>query len=421
MFVGAALRGRPSGGMAVFRITDFEQGAATECRPYKMAQSTSDELLLCCARTTASDRIVARMREIAATQIDWEYLFLVARRHSIVPLFYRQLDRHAADLVPSEFLNQLKTHYLENVARNTILTAELCRLVTCFADSGIDAIPYKGPVLAQLAYGNIALRRFVDLDIIVKKSDVLKAREILLGESYTPSKSLSLNQQELLLRTQHNMQFSRDNHRLIVELHWEVAPHLFAATVDSDHLWENLGNVDLNGTEVKTLSAEDLLFSLCVHGSRHLWERLGWICDIAELLARHTFDWPTLLKRAAQSDIDRMFLLGLYLAEQLLEAPLPAEVKQRCDSDTRLESLAAGVVEHLFNGVTHVPATSREIFKYNIGVRKTVGARARYVLYMLRPTDGDLGAHSLPQSLSFAYYLSRPFRLLKRGFFDTKI
>ncbi|HKU78077.1 MAG TPA: nucleotidyltransferase family protein [Pyrinomonadaceae bacterium] len=380
-----------------------------------------NELLLCCARTDASDRVAARIREIAATKIDWEYLFLLARRHSIVPLVYRQLDRHAADLIPTEHLNQLKKHYFENVARNTVLIAELCRLITRFADSGIDAIPYKGPALAQFAYGNLALRRFVDLDVIVKKSDVLKAREILLAEGYTPSKSLSLNQQELLLRTQHNMQFSRDNHRLIVELHWEVAPHLFASTVDSDQLWENLTTVDLNGTKVKTLSATDLLFSLCVHGSRHLWERLGWICDIAELLARHSFDWPALLKRAAQADTDRMFLLGLYLAERLLEAPLPAEVKARCEADPRLASLAENVVEHLFNGATHVPATSREIFKYNIGVRKTLGARARYILYMLRPTDGDLGAHSLPESLSFAYYLARPFRILKRGMFDPKI
>ena len=380
-----------------------------------------NELLLCCARTDASDRVVARVREIAATKIDWEYLFLLARRHSIVPLVYLQLERHAADLVPSEAFHTLKKHYLENVARNIVLTAELCRLITRLADSGIDAIPYKGPILALFAYGNVALRRFVDLDVIVKKSDVLKAREILLAEGYTPSKSVSLNQQELLLRTQHNMQFSRDNHRLIIELHWEVAPQLFASTVDSDELWENLTTIDLNGTAVKTLSAADLLFSLCVHGSRHLWERLGWICDIAELLARHSFDWPTLLKRAAQADTDRMFLLGLYLAEQLLEAPLPPEVKQRCDADPRLSSLAGNVVEHLFNGTTHVPATSREIFKYNIGVRKTLSARARYILYMLRPTDGDLGAHSLPGSLSFAYYLARPFRLLKRGMFDTKV
>jgi hypothetical protein len=79
-------------------------------------------------------------------------------------------------------------------------------------------------------------------------------------------------------------------------------------------------------------------------------------------------------------------------------------------------SLADNIIEHLFNGPTHVPATSREIFKYNIGVRKTLSARARYLLYMLRPTDSDLESRSLPPSLSFAYYLTRPFRL-----FRTKI
>jgi hypothetical protein len=155
---------------------------------------------------------------------------------------------------------------------------------------------------------------------------------------------------------------------------------------------------------------------LCVHGSRHLWERLGWICDVAELISRRQLEWSALLERAASADTERMFLLGLYLAERLLDAPLPDEIKQRCASDPRLESLADNVVNHLFNGTTHVPATSREIFKYNLGVRKTFSSRARYLLYMLRPTDGDLASHSLPASLNFAYYLTRPFRL-----FRTKI
>ena len=374
------------------------------------------ELLLCCARTNADDCVVARMRELAATDIDWEYLFLLARRHSVVPLVHLQLDRHASDLVPTEILATLKKHHRENVARNTILTAELCRLLARLSDSGIDAIPYKGPVLAQFAYGNVALRRFIDLDVIVRKTDVLKAREILLDEGYTPAKSISLSQQELLLRTQHNLQFSRDNHRLIVELHWDVAPHFFASSVNTDLLWQELIMIDLSGTAVKAFSAADLLFSLCVHGSRHLWERLAWICDIAELVSRHAIDWATLLERADAADSERMFLLGPYLAERLLDAPLPQEIMKRCASDPRLESLAENIVEHLFNGTTHVPATSREIFKYNLGVRKTLGARARYLLYMLRPTDGDLASHSLPASLNFAYYLTRPFRL-----FRTKI
>lgn len=371
--------------------------------------SNEDELLLCCARTVATEQL----RELAATNIDWEYLFLLARRHSVAPLLYLQLHEHASDLVPEEHLQKLKQQYLENSARNTVLTAELCGLIRLFADSGIEAIPYKGPVLSLFAYGDLALRRFVDLDVIVKKTDVLKARDILLAEGYTPAKSLSLTQQELLLRTQHNMQFSRDNRRWIVELHWEVAPHLFASSVSAEQIWQDLGSIDVQGTEVKTLSTDDLLFSLCVHGSRHLWERLSWICDVAELISRHSFNWTTLLERAATAEGERMFLLGVHLAHELLDAPLPDEVRQRCDSDEQLRVLAGNVVEHLFNGTTHVPATSREIFKYNIRVRKTLFARARYLAYMFRPTDGDLSHRSLPSRMSFVYYLIRPFRLLR--------
>ncbi|HVF21419.1 MAG TPA: nucleotidyltransferase family protein [Pyrinomonadaceae bacterium] len=375
------------------------------------------ELLLCCTRTDASPLVASRIRELAAAKdLDWGYLFQLARRHAVIPLLYLQLSREGANLIPGSDLAKLKRRYQENHARNIILTEELCRLIKLFRENGFEAIPYKGPALALFAYDNLALRRFVDLDVLVKKSDVPRARDLLVAEGYEPTKSLTAAQQDLLLRTQHNLQFARDGRRLLLELHWEVAPHLFASSVQGNELWQNLITIDVNGTPMKTLSADDLLFSLCLHGSRHLWERLGWICDVAELIRRHKLSWPALLRRASETDSERMFLLGVHLAQELLQAELPAEVKQRCAADARLESLAANVVEHLFSGPTHVPATATEIFKYNIGVRKSLTARARYFVHMLRPTDSDFAARSLPARLSFAYYLVRPFRLL----FKTK-
>ena len=380
------------------------------------------ELLLCCARTNASSQVVARLRELAggagskeepagSAEVDWEYLFQLARRHALIPLLYLQLSREGADLIPSSFLAKLKTQYEENYARNIILTDELCRLLDIFNERGVEAIPYKGPALALFAYGDLGLRRFVDLDVIVKKSDVPHARDLLLREHYNLSKPLTRSQQDLLLRTQHNLQFAKDNRRILLELHWEVAPHLFASSVQEDNLWQNLTTIKLNDHELNALSAEDLLFSLCVHGSRHLWERLGWICDVAEIIAHHELNWDALLQKAAAADNERMLLLGLYLAQKLLHANLPSEIQRCCAADARLEPLAANIGEHLFNGATHVPATSREIFKYNLRVRKSVAARARYLVHMLRPTDRDVGTHLMPARFTFAYYLTRPFRL----------
>ena len=204
-----------------------------------------DELLLACVRTKASPE---RIRSLTGTSIDWNYFFLLARRHAVVPLVYKQLKHH----VSPEKLQQFKKHSLENSARNIVLTAELCRLIKLFSDEGIEAIPYKGPILALFAYDDLALRRFVDLDVIVKKHDVARARDLLLADNYALSKPLTPEQQKLLLRTQHNLQFTKDNRRLIVELHWEVAPHLFASTVQTETLWQHLVSFNLNGTTVQT-------------------------------------------------------------------------------------------------------------------------------------------------------------------------
>jgi hypothetical protein len=106
-----------------------------------------------------------------------------------------------------------------------------------------------------------------------------------------------------------------------------------------------------------------------------------------------------------------MLLLGLRLAHKLLHTDLPPEVRQHCAADARLEPLAANISEHLFNGSTHVPATSREIFKYNLRVRKSLAARARYLVHILRPTDSDLSTPLAPTRFTFTYYLTRPFRL----------
>src|SRR5690348_18187962 len=123
------------------------------------------ELLLCCARTKASPETLTRIRELTTYDLDWDYLFNLARRHALIPLLYVNLAREGADLIPSSFLAKLKTQYQENYARNIILTDELCRLIDIFKKAGIEAIPYKGPALALFAYGDLGLRRFVDLDL----------------------------------------------------------------------------------------------------------------------------------------------------------------------------------------------------------------------------------------------------------------
>lgn len=381
----------------------------------EMTSRVEDELTLLCSRTRIDPEREARIEAIISTnQVDWNYLFQIARRHSVIPLVYSQLRAAASAGVLSDQLAPLKANYQDNVARNSLLTAELCGILQTFEAAEIEAVPYKGPALAVYAYGNLALRRFVDLDILVRKADVLRAKDLLIARGFTCGTPWTTAQQALLMRTQHNLSLSREDGRLVVELHWEVAPGLFASSLQAEAFWGRLETIRLNNVTVRSLSAEDLLLSLCVHGSKHFWERLAWICDVAELVTRVDLNWSVLLERAQSSGNERMLFLGLYLANVLLTAPLPEHVKRKLEADRLIASLARQVSKRLFDGVVLTPASIIQSFGFQWALREGWRSRLRYCRFLLQPTDADIETLPLPRQLSFIYYLMRPFELLRR-------
>lgn len=373
-----------------------------------------NEVLLLAVRSELRAEQLTRLPALVNEGLDWDYFYQLARRNSLVPLVYSQLERFVKDLLPPDVRQRFRKDFQENAARNLILANELTSLVKACSNVGIETIVYKGPALAVAAYGDLALRRFVDLDLMVRRADVARTVNLLTEHGYTAAKALHAEQQELLLRTQHNVQFTRG--RLIVELHWQVSSELFASSVTAEDLWQQLETVKINETEVKILSTEDLLFSLSVHGSRHLWQRLAWICDLDRIIATRTdIDWSRLMTRAEQTSTQRMFLLGPALAEKLLGTRLPELVSYAIARDRRISSLADEACERLFDGAEQLPAGLGAIFRYNFLIRSDWRTRARYFRYLLSPTDSDLEALRLSPSFHFIYYLLRPFRLAQSG------
>src|SRR5262249_7263798 len=153
-----------------------------------------------------------------------------------------------------------------------------------FAANGVPAIPYKGPTLAVAAYGRVGLREFSDLDILVKKADVLRAKELLVADGFTAGPPLTDAQERALVESQHAYCLTRPDRSVLVELHWEVSPRHVSLPFQPERLWQRLDPVMLAGRPVMALAPEVLLPTLCEHGAKHLWERLAWICDIAELV-----------------------------------------------------------------------------------------------------------------------------------------
>jgi hypothetical protein len=367
------------------------------------------ELLLLCAHRGSASNLHERIAEVARAKIDWDYLFLLARRHAVLPLLYRGLE--VVDGLPADFRARLRDEFRKNATRNTLLAGEMAHLARLFEAEGVPLLAYKGPALAQQAYCDITLRRFVDLDVIVRREDARRAGELLQSLGYAKPEGLTEAHEEFLLRRQHNLAYTRDKGLMIVELHWEVAPAHFAAVPVAEGVWERAASVALFGTEVRCPSPEDLLLALAVHGTKHLWERLAWVCDVAALVNSQTaFDWPHVLRRAKESRVERMLDLVLRLARALAGAKLPEDLFNNSDEEV-LSALSEEVTAVMFSGTDYVPIGFVRNVRFNLRARARLRERLDYLRFILTPTDGDLAAVSLPAGISFAYYLLRPLRL----------
>lgn len=367
------------------------------------------ELLMLCAHRGSVANIHERIVELTHAKIDWNYLFLLTRRHAVLPLLYKGLED--IDTLPAEFRARLRDEFRKNATRNTLLAGELARLSQLFEAEGVPLLAYKGPALAQQAFGDISLRRYIDLDIIVRREDARRAGKLLQSLGYVKPEGLTESHEEFLLRRQHNLAYTRDGGLMIVELHWEIAPAHFAAVPVGEGVWERATTVRLFGKEVSCLSPEDLLLALAVHGTKHLWERLAWVCDVAALVnSQPAFDWPHVLRRAKEARVERMLHLVLRLARGLAGAELPEGLFDKSD-DEAMSALSEEVTAVMFSGTEYVPIGFVRNVRFNLHARTRLRERLDYLRYILTPTDGDLSAVSLPAGMSFAYYLLRPLRL----------
>jgi len=343
--------------------------------------------------------------------LDWEYLVQMADRHCLIPLLYVHLSDAASLSVPQPVMSELRSAYHENTRSNLFLTGELIKVLECFEASGIQAIPFKGPTLALRAGGDIGLRQFGDLDVLVHKQDVPRVRELLISRGFKPTPELTRGQQAALLRF--DCAYNFDNGRgVMLDVHWNFVEQHFSVDVDADGLWDRLEPITIGDKRFMTLSSEDLLLILCLHGFTHLWERLGWICDIAGLMDfRNDFDWQSVLQNADRLGLRRILLLGLLLADDLLDAPVPAAIRQATEADAVVKRLAHQIQQQLFEE----RRARRGFFRgaiLNLKMRERERDRFRSCLrLMLTPRSYDWMSLSLPEWLFFLYYPLRPLRL----------
>ena len=378
-----------------------------------------EQLILCCARTFVGIEDAKRIKNLTQHPINWDYLIQIASRNGVVPLLYKSLNTTCPESITSTNLAQLRKYVYASTYQNLILTRELSKLLKLFESHQVPAFSIKGPVLAISAFGDPALRQFGDLDIFVHQKDIQRAEEILLlgGYKLLASSSNLIDEVE-----SGEYYFYNHNTKTLVDLHWDLSPSYFPYPISEEQLWQCLEPTILAGDKVLSLPIEELLVFLCMHGSKHLWIRLAWICDIAEIVRSHPeIDWDKTLAQAISLRSKRMLLLGLFLAHSLLGAKLTDVILAEIDVDPTIKQITPQVRKWIFaDPDSPDPLGQVEGFMFYIKMRESFRDRFQHFLYLMKrsdwlsPSKRDETIIQLPAYLSFLYYVIRPLRVAKK-------
>ena len=380
-------------------------------------QRPEEELVCCCARTRWSPEVAERVGDLVRRGLDWETVWELARRHRLRPLLHHALLGMGVEAVPASVMGRLQRERQALAVQGLLRTRELVRVLKLLREHGIEALTFKGPVLGQEVYGDIGLRPFGDLDLLLQRPNLLRAKELLCAEGYRPDPVMDEHEERAYLDDQFAYCFIYDGLGVEVELHWALTHRHFPFRVDMDAVWERSRQTPLGGDTVRTLGLDDLLIFLCAHGAKHEWKQLVWLCDVAELLRRNpTLDETRLLARASDAKAMRMLKLGLLLAYRLFQAPLSPCLLVACREDTALVRAADRIIAHAFRedvGELRFAERVRFHFVARDVWRDKVESLLQNVRLATAPSPKDRAFVSLPERWRLLYYVVRPFRIIR--------
>jgi len=389
------------------------------------ASGSAFELLCACCRAKPGPKQAERLAGWQFADFHWQEFLRIAEHHGVLALMARNLLDHATTL-PPEIRGTLEEAYATNFRRSLWFAAELIRVTRHLTQKQIRAIPYKGPVLAQSAYGDLGLRSFNDLDLLIAPADFFCAKEALSEIGYQPSKTLTPALERYWLRNGYESSFDGTRGKNLLELQWALLPYFYAVDAGDfrfEDLWAraspiNLGAGDLSSLDpadaaVPCLSREDSLLVLCLHAAKHLWTRLIWIADIAENLRMPGMDLALVISRARDRGFMRILGVSLCLAEKLFRAPIPV-ARDVIGDDSEIPAISGDSIARLADcGSYNFESTA--YFRQIARLRERRRDRCRYLWRLaLTPGEGDIAAVKLPEAMFPLYRGVRLTRLLRK-------
>ena len=351
--------------------------------------------------------------------LDAEAVVLAADQHGVLML----LDRAASSIdAPAQLQEALRPLVRERTERALLLVRQLRTLVSLLESDGIEVLPVKGPLLAVVAYGDVAMRGASgDLDLVVRPGELARAVAALETNDYRRVESIA---------EEHDPeQWSREAHLFppsasvgtLVEVHSELSSSPGTPSLDLDAVLSRAERRPLLGRDFRLPATEDLVLYLSLHAAQHIWSRMIWSADIAALLRKPvSFDWATLLDHAEAVEARHRLAVTLRLAVDLFRAEVPQNIQSQLFADPRVQHTAR-LAHHrmrLTSGGVKVPVGLSGVLlraRCELVIRETSVERRRWLLSSIAPNAVDRAAFRLPRALGWLRWILHPLRVVIRN------
>lgn len=376
----------------------------------KLNFSTDISLIIESCKTTIDE---SKIKELISNINNWNNFLVLSYSHGVFPLVYHTLKAYS-DIIPQEVLNTFKKHNMDIVKQNMLMTAELIKVMKTLEEHNIEAIAFKGPTLSQMAYGDITLRQYTDLDILVKKDTIYKILDIFSKKNYQRGLILTNSQEQAWFKYFHDLGLSSPN-SIYTEFHWSILDTDHPISMSDINFFKSTQVIKLNNNPINIISNEVFLIYLCVHGSKHMFERVEWVCDIDRFIRNQNIDYSKVESILENSNYKRFVYLGIYLAQLLYNTPI---------DDSLSKNLRELYLQNVSSYIFAVWKNEKKLDNRNniklmlqLFISRTDKLRYLQKKYF-KPTLSEYSYINLPRSLYFLYYPIRQYLLIKKYFIN---
>jgi putative nucleotidyltransferase-like protein len=377
------------------------------------ARALAWEILVAASSADSGEGTLVRIRTLLEKSVDWGTLLRLADDHGTSSLLYQNLSRLSGAVSPSA-LESLQQRHEKNIHKSLFLARELIGILDHLDQLGIAAIPYKGVVLSESYYGDMALRQSGDLDLFVRRRDVVHIKAALRDLGYSTRTVIPDEALKDYIASGYEWTFDSPAGPNLLELQWALQPRFYAVDFDMEGLFQRAVNVTVAGRDVRTPSPEDLLLVLSVHAAKHVWGRLVWLCDIAQILKKENLNWDRVQSLARELGVERILRVTLLLANRLLATTLPTPIESAILGDQEARALADEIAAALAAGVSP-DVKQLPYFRLMMRLRERPADRLRFLMRLtFTPGPGEWEAIPLPKPLFPLYRIVRLARLASR-------